>query len=145
MSPDRARHYLCIFVVLLTLLAIQHGHAGDLAPLPPYKLRPYLYDVREVHPVGTCPTGDVGGWRLDPMITPSSKVYWAVVTDDDLRRYCPGAWACAESRGDVGFIYALYPPEMYPPFILLHEFCHTQGWMHGQWVRANWHLFPSSR
>lgn len=139
------RKLLLAALVLGCGLNALKAKAEGLTPLPPYKLHPLLYDVREVYPVGNCPTDDVGGWTLNPAITPSTRVYWAIITDAELRAYCPGTWVCAESRGESGFIYALMPPEMYPPFILLHEFCHTQGWEHGQWVGANWHLYPRSR
>lgn len=136
-----ARRYLCILLPLLTAWVC---FGEPLKPLPPYKVRPYFTNAEPIYPQGNCPPEDVGGWAMDSRIVPASKVYWATVPMEEIDRYCGQVWACAESRDGVGFIYAIMPADFYPNFLKLHEFCHTQGWVHWQanYGESSWHWLP---
>lgn len=115
MTPNRARRYLCIFVVLLTLLAIQYGHAQEI----------------RVAPTG-CPPGDGYVWFHDTYpFRPVGQVMWVQVQTERQFAYLCGAEhdACMLPFQDIGIVVARGPRWSYVESFVLHEECHA-SWHH---------------
>ena len=109
MSPDRARHYLCILIVLLTLLLIQLSGCATTEELLERDC-----NVRHVNwqPIAT--SGEVTlSWRVDPV---------------QVQRNCPRMYGCAKvsgSRVDVWLADGRSPECTL--MTLAHEMRHGMG------------------